>query len=103
MKLKPKEKELKPKHVRLTAPGQLYADLQEYADYYATTYKDKIEITELMIEMTAQFIKADTGFRRWRTGQEEPESSQESKPNGSRLQFGQSSSSEDNRDASQGH
>lgn len=100
MKLKPKEKELKPKHMRLTVPGQTHEDLLAYVEYYAKTYRDAIEPTDLMIEMAAQFMSADTGFRRWRTGQEEP---QTDKPNGgSRLSYSQPAA-ERTSDASSGH
>lgn len=71
MKLKPKEKELKPVHLRLNVPGQTHEDLKAYADYYKAIYKEDIEITDLVVEMTAQFLQGDTAFRRWRTGTED--------------------------------
>lgn len=82
MKLKQKEKHLKPVQLRIKCPGEIHQNLTDYAEYYAITYKDSIEHSELALLMIEQFMLADSGFKAWRRGQEEPEQ-KPAKPNGS--------------------
>jgi hypothetical protein len=88
VKLKPKEKELKPAHLRLKLPGQLNEDLAAYAEFYQVSYKEPIEHPELVLLMIEHFITTDAEFKRWRNGKEDD--AQPVKPNGgSRPSFQQ--------------
>ncbi|MDQ2696451.1 MAG: DUF2274 domain-containing protein [Pseudomonadota bacterium] len=66
MKLKPKSQSLAPVKMRITLPGELHQDLAAYAEHYRETYGEAITAEALAVEMLAQFIRADAGFRRWK-------------------------------------
>jgi hypothetical protein len=49
---------------KITVPGEVAVMLDEYADYYAKLYQEKIGMGELIIEMLKAFMASDREFKK---------------------------------------
>ena len=60
----------KTEHVRLTIalPGTVKADLDRYAELYASAYGEPVDAAALAPHMLAAFMERDRAFRRARQG-----------------------------------
>jgi len=56
-----------PKAVRLTLPGPLAADLEDYRRAYMEAYGGEIELESLIPHMLAVQIHNDRSFRTWKS------------------------------------
>lgn len=67
MKLKPKLKLQSPRKEKIFLDGSLAASVDAYAKYYEDTYKEKMEVSEMLTEMLKAFLKSDRDFIKWKT------------------------------------
>ena len=65
MKLKPIQP-LSSVKLAVRLPGELHADLTDYAAYYRETTGQAIEVRPLVVQMLEQFVDTDRAFQAWR-------------------------------------
>ncbi len=65
MKIQQKPKPLEPHAEKIILSGELASVLNDYANYYEFTYKQKISTHDLILEMLGAFLKSDRDFKKW--------------------------------------
>ena len=64
IKLRPQEREIPERKVRLRLPGRLAGDLDDYRGLYERAHGHEIELTALIEGILEQFLASDQAFRR---------------------------------------
>jgi hypothetical protein len=71
IKLREPKRELPPRKLRVTIPGELFWDLDAYCALYGEVHAGTLELPALVTAILQQFLESDREFQRWKQARED--------------------------------
>lgn len=70
IKLREPKRELPPRKLRVTVPGELFWDLDAYSALYGEVREGTLDLPALVTAILQQFLESDRDFQRWKQARE---------------------------------